>query len=119
MLAFKHHRRGFDNLILFRHGRSFHYGTPKVTAQHFGAAVRRERLFVGRDNLRIERVARPLAPVQLTIVQPRLKGIAMQAKARHRVDILMQQAAFQQLAHQHRHAARGLEVVNVRRTVRV
>ena len=43
----------------------------------------------------------------------------MQAKARHRVDILMQQAAFQQLAHQHRHAARGLEVVDVRRTVRV
>ncbi|WP_424677638.1 dihydroxy-acid dehydratase, partial [Enterobacter hormaechei] len=31
----------------------------------------------------------------------------------------MQQAAFQQLAHQHRHAARGLEVVDVRRTVRV
>ncbi len=40
-----------------------------------------------------------------------------QAKAGHGVNILMQQAAFQQLAHQYRNAACRPEVVDIRRAV--
>ena len=119
MLAFKYHRRRFDNLVLFRYGRGLHYRTTEVAAQHFGAAMRRER-FVDRGNhLRIKGRARPFTPVQLAVVQPRLLGVALKAKARHGIHVFMQQSAFQQLAHQQRYTACGLEVVNIRRTVRV
>ena len=59
----------------------------------------------------------PFAPVQLAVIQPWLRGVARQAKAGHGVNILMQQAAFQQLAHQYRNAACRPEVVDIRRAV--
>ncbi|SSM38564.1 Uncharacterised protein [Klebsiella pneumoniae] len=76
-----------------------------------------EWFFKGRDDLVVQWRCRPFAPVQLAVIQPWLQGVARQAKAGHGVNILMQQAAFQQLAHQYRNAACRLEVVDIRRAV--
>ena len=119
MLALENHRRRFDNLVLNRHSGSFHHRATEIAAQHFGAAVARERLVKRGDNRFIKRSGRPFAPVKFTVIKPGLHGVAREAETGNGVNIFMQQAAFQQLAHQHRYAARGLEVVNIRRAVRV
>ena len=119
MLALENHRRRFNNLVLNRHGGGFHHRAAEIAAQHFSAAVARERLVKGGDNRFIKRSGRPFAPVKFTVIKPGLHGVAREAETGNGMDIFMQQAAFQQLAHQHRHAARRLEVVNIRRAVRV
>ena len=117
VLALKYHRRRFNHLVLHRDRRSFHHRASQVAAQHLGAAVAGEWFFKGRDDLVVQWRCRPFAPVQLAVIQPWLQGVARQAKAGHGVNILMQQAAFQQLAHQYRNAACRLEVVDIRRAV--
>ena len=119
MLAFENDGRRFNNLVFYRYSRSFHHRTAKVSAQDFGAAMFGERFIEGGDNISIERGCCAFTPCQLTVIQPRFHGVVMQTKARNGVDIFMQQTAFEQFAHQYRHAARRLEVVNVRRAIRI
>ncbi|MNC64324.1 hypothetical protein D3C75_1145120 [compost metagenome] len=119
MLAFKNNRRGFNDLVFHRHRRGLHHRATEVAVQHFGAAVVREWLIEGGDHAVIQRRRRPFTPVEHAIVQPWLLEITLKAETGDCIDVFMQQAAFQQFAHQNRYAARCLEVVNIRRAVRV
>ena len=119
MLALEDDRRGFYNLVFNRHGGSFHHRAAEIAAQDFGAAVARERFVKGGDNLFVQRSGRPFAPVKFAVIKPGLQGVAREAEAGHGVNIFMQQSAFQQFANQHRYPASRLEVVNIRRAVRV
>ena len=52
-------------------------------------------------------------------IEERLLGVTAQAVAEHGIDVFVQQARFEQLADQERHAAGGLEVVHVGLAVRI
>ncbi|MNC46984.1 hypothetical protein D3C75_960230 [compost metagenome] len=78
-----------------------------------------ERFGHAGDNLGVERTLHTLAPGQLAIIQPGFLGVARQAKTGHGMHVFVQQAVFQQFAYHQGDAARGLELVDVRRAVRV
>ncbi len=113
LLILEHHRRGFDDLVLRRHGGDFHHTAPEVAFHHAQAAFRRKRTGHRAQDGFVEAFDRAIAPDQLAIDQERFLGVTAQALAGHGVDIFVQQTGFEQFADQERHAARCLEVVDV------
>ena len=87
---------------------------PSGAVEHADAAVGRERGAGRPQHAAVARLALGRPPAQLAlVVEVRLVAVAPEAVAGDRVDVRVQQPGVEQLAEQERHAAGGVEVVDV------
>ena len=112
-LGLENPRRGLDDLVLRRNGRHLGDAIAEIALQHAQPAFGRERFGHAAQDVAVQALLRPLAPYQATVIENRLLGVAGQAAPGDGIDVLVQQAGFEQRTHHERHAAAGMEVVHV------
>ncbi len=103
--------------MLRRHGGDLHHPAPEVAAHQPQSALGGERPRHGAQDAVVKALRSPFTPGQPAIFEEGLLGIAMQASPHHGMHIVVQQAGVEQLAHQQRDTASGMEVIDVRRAV--
>ena len=110
-----------DDAVLGRDRGDLHHRAAERAVEHADAAVGGERVAhagAGRSSSRVSRGAGRQRSSS-ALVEVRLVAVAAEAVARDGVDVRVHQAGVEQLADQERHAAGGVEVVDVGRAVGV
>ena len=118
-LAFEHGGGRIDHASIHRHGRHLDDAPPKIAGQKtdaaFGLEWRRHRT----QDIFVQRLVRAIAPRDAVAIKPRLLCVGCKPFARHGLDVSMQQACGQKLARDEGHAACCMELVHIRRPVRI
>jgi len=99
--------------MLGRHGGHLHHATTEIAAHHPQPAFSRERPRDRPQDAFVQARRSAFTPSQPTVFEEGLLGVAIEAATHHGMHILVQQAGREQLAHQQRDAARGMEVIDV------
>jgi hypothetical protein len=119
-LVMKDAGRRFDHMAFRGDGGGFDYRAAEFAIQHTQAAGWLERVFDAAQNGFVAAGLRCRYPMHLAGgIQPWLGGVSLKPGAEDRLHIRMQQAAGEQFADQESHAAGGVEVIHIRRAVRI
>nr|BFE77907.1 hypothetical protein GCM10020093_005080 [Planobispora longispora] len=105
--------RGLDHQVLLLDGGDLDDRAAQVAVEHLGAAVGGERVAHRPEHVEVGAALGPLGPDQLAVLQIGGGAVVVEPLAGDREHVVVEQPRVEQVADEHLHAARGLEVVHV------